>query len=125
MSFDVKTLEASISQLNDALEYLREHTKDASCSKDTLLKLELALEEAIVNIMKHGYGDKAGSISMKCSLVGEKCTISLKDQGRPFDQSKHESQDGHGLKILRALIDEMKYERVNEENILTLTKLLR
>jgi anti-sigma regulatory factor (Ser/Thr protein kinase) len=87
--------------------------------------------------VKHGYSpDEEGSIEIQCKLLNEnKAAVLIKDQGKPFDQSKHPAVDttsnledrrqgGLGLYFIRELVDEIYYEYKDGFEILTMVKYL-
>lgn len=48
--------------------------------------LRLVIEEIATNIVKYGYDDaNRGTIQLACHLANSKLTITIRDQGRPFD----------------------------------------
>ena len=97
-----------------------------------LKQFEVAAEEATVNILHYSH---ASEIDM--TLTGQRqsqsLTITLQDDGLPFDPTAHLSNDkatderqvgGMGIHLIRQIVDQMHYERREEKNILTLVKLL-
>ena len=75
----------------ESLEPLRElalaAAQDAGLGTDALGRVELALEEAVVNISRHAY-DPPGSGELALSalaLPGGGLRLVLEDRGRPFD----------------------------------------
>ena len=105
----------------------------AGMDKRTLKKTELAVEEAVVNIIKHSH---AAGITMNMSLQSEALNIQLSDDGKPFDPTKQETTapekavaerriGGLGIALMRQTADELHYRREEGRNILTITKHIR
>ena len=98
--------------------------------KKTLKKLELAAEEAVVNILHYS---QANEIEMVLSIQNSAFSIQLSDDGVAFDPTKHKPNEkatherqigGMGISLIRQIVDEIHYERANDRNVLTLVKLL-
>jgi len=96
--------------------------------KRTLKKLEVASEEAVVNIVRYSQATK---IEMALSLQNSAFSIQLSDDGVAFDPTAHEVKTdaveerqigGMGISLIRQIADEVHYERVNEKNVLTIAK---
>ena len=93
-------------------------------------KLEVAAEEAVVNIFHYSQATEIGiAITQQPSAV----SLQLMDDGVAFDPTVHvpnanateERQiGGMGISLMRQITDEMHYERAGEKNILTLVKKL-
>ena len=100
----------------------------------TLRKLEMALEEAVVNIMSYSH---ATEIELRISNeeiqnTNSELRIMLTDDGIPFDPTSTENDmsisieerevGGCGISMLRQMVDELQYQRTNEKNQLTIIK---
>ncbi len=101
---------------------------------DLLFKINLVLEELCVNIINHGEIDDEEPIKVALSSDEHNVTIEISDQGKPFDPSIGGPPDqlsmsvdqrpigGLGIHFVRNLTDEMRYQRVDSSNRLTLVK---
>ena len=115
--------------------------------KRTLKKLEIALEEAVVNIMSYSQATEIvlqlhysieGLAEERLLSTGRKngqqsvVNITLTDNGVPFDPTRSECDPaktieerqigGLGISLLRQMTDELHYQRMNERNQLTIIK---
>jgi serine/threonine-protein kinase RsbW len=101
-------------------------------------KLELAVDEACANVIEHAYGsDSTHEVTVKAKLDSESVQIEIIDTGRGFDPAAIEQVDleqmihkrksgGLGLRLIRSLMDEVKYEIVpGEKNELRMIKRLK
>lgn len=105
-----------------------------NASPDALYLVRLAIEELVLNCIKYGYDDNADhTILIKLSVTGELLTITVIDDGHPFDPLTAPPPDlsvdlldrpigGLGLHMLRELADHFSYRRCDNTNQLTLTK---
>lgn len=96
--------------------------------KRTLKKLEVAAEEAVVNILHHS---QATTIELALSHPSSAFCMQLSDDGIPFDPTGHIPQHdavetrqvgGLGISLIRQIADEMRYERSDDKNHLTIIK---
>ncbi len=100
--------------------------------------VQLAVDEAITNIIEHAYsGKKTGEIIVKCKMDNSKkeFTVKLKDKGKPFDPKAVLAPDtnaavderkvgGYGIFFIKTLMQNIKYDFSEKGNELTLTKKL-
>ena len=97
-------------------------------------KLRLAVEEAVVNVMEYAYSaSRVGSIEVRVMTDGHLLKVMIIDMGAPFDpttiakadtslSAKERKIGGLGIFLVREIMDSINYERVDDRNILTLTK---
>ena len=102
---------------------------------DTLtMQLNLAIEEAVVNIMNYAYpsGTK-GEIRIEAQLFSDTLRFTISDSGVAFDPTAKGAVDtslgtnergigGLGIHLVRKLMDTVEYERHGNLNVLVLTK---
>jgi len=96
----------------------------------TIFGIRLALEEALVNAIKHGNRmDKAKKVTICYAIDKNECLISVEDQGEGFDpdavpdptaDENLEMPHGRGLVLMRAYMDEVTFNR--KGNRVTLRK---
>lgn len=131
-----KIFYAQLDLLHPMLSWIRGAFKEAGFDEPIVRKLELAMEEALVNIMHHAYQDKPGDIDVQITSVSrQSVTITLKDEGPPFNplEKKREVVDpstpveeieegGLGILFMKTYMDNISYQRQGLNNILVLTK---
>jgi len=102
------------------------------------MPINLALEEIVTNVMMYAYPNKKdGKVFVeyneKDDRSGKQLIFTVSDSGIPFDPTKQEEADitlsaeeraigGLGIHLVRQLMDDIRYERVDGKNILTLIK---
>lgn len=97
------------------------HIGQLKYSDDDLFAIHLAMEEAIVNAVKHGNKqDPAREVIIEYDLTPEKIDLWVTDQGRGFD-SNHLADprlgdniyktNGRGVLLIRSYMDSVKYNR--------------
>ena len=120
-------IHAVTSQLSDAISFVSSCA--APVTKD-IWKIELAVEEALVNIIEHGYCDESQKIHIQCNTTSNMFTVQIADTARPFNPTTYSGpseepfERGRGIRLMRAVTDRMEYYRDDQINILTLKKLI-
>ncbi|MCR5820327.1 MAG: ATP-binding protein [Bacteroidaceae bacterium] len=99
--------------------------------------VNVAVEEAVANAISYAYPDGVkGKVVLKVLKCGERLIFEVRDQGRPFDPTAKDVPDisesaekrkigGLGIFLMRHYMDEIRYERRDNENILTLIKTIK
>lgn len=114
-------------------EYVENLAQRSGINGKRLIQLSVALEEVVVNIINHAYGQKGrGDILVGFDDQAEAVVVSLSDTGLAFNPLEAAEPDvemalldrpigGLGIMMVKKLMDEVHYERRNNENILFLT----
>lgn len=124
---------SEISRLNDFIE---EIGNEFSLTQDIVFNLNLVLEEAIVNIINYAYPKEDHEwIFLSAKLHEGSIILVLTDTGKEFDPTLAPEVDvtlsadereigGLGIFLIRQIMNEVKYERIEGKNVLTLEKKL-
>ena len=101
---------------------------------EAALNLNLALEEAVTNVIMYAYPEGTdGVVNIDATVDGKNVSFVITDNGIAFDPTAKEEIDiaagiderpigGLGIHLVRTIMDEVSYERKDEKNILTITK---
>ena len=104
---------------------------------DTLFEIDLAVEEASANIVRHAYGPgHAGDILLRVETADDVVRITLTDWGLPFyawsvapfdvnAMVETRAKGGMGLRIIHSLMDDVVRETTSAPggpNVLKLSK---
>lgn len=107
--------------------------RENDISPDKLFNVQLAVEEAVANVMNYAYPEQTG---MPITITASQCDGSLsfviEDNGVEFDPTKQNNPDletdpmetdlgGMGIYLIKQLMGEVTYQRIDDKNILTLT----
>ena len=131
------TMDASLSNLEQALAFVDETLEQMDCPMKQQMQVDLALEEAFVNVANYAYGGETGPVTL--SVLAEETgqvTITLTDRGTPFDPLGREEPDlslpaeereigGLGIFMVKKSMDEVHYAYQDGQNILTMVKYIR
>jgi serine/threonine-protein kinase RsbW len=124
-------LPAKLSSLASFREFVDRSAAAAGAGRELLLRIELVLEELLVNHLLHAYGSGEGESEVACfrRAPGYFC-LEVVDEAAPFDPLGHASPDltlapgdrpigGLGIHMVRSLADEISYRREAGKNVLT------
>ncbi len=130
----------SITLTNDVQEvprlnvFVDEVCEDMGCDMETTMRMNLAIEEAVVNVIDYAYpSGTVGSVDINVTVYDNHMEFVISDSGTPFDPTKKEDVDislpveerrigGLGIHLVRQLMDKINYERKDGRNVLTLIK---
>ncbi len=122
---------ATIPQLHDFIDTV---AAEAHLDDSLAMSLNLAIEEAVVNVMNYAYPqDTMGTVNVVASVVGDWLQFVISDTGQPFDPTQQADADitssaekrpigGLGIFLVRQIMDTVNYKRSDGKNILTLRK---
>ena len=103
-------------------------------TKSELNALTISIDEAITNIIEHGYDNApSGSITLNINAKRDRVIVELIDHGKSFDPNQVSDPDipqyvqirkrgGLGIFIIRKFMDDIQYATVDRENTLRLIK---
>jgi sigma-B regulation protein RsbU (phosphoserine phosphatase) len=130
----VKKLEiqASLENLNKALDFINTELEQRGCPRDIQGKIEIAVEEIFVNIVNYAYSPGVGGVVIFISVT-DKTVIRFEDTGRPYNPLEKSEPDfnkplmerdigGLGVFLVKKMMDKVEYNRVGNKNILVMTK---
>ena len=124
----------NISEITRLYEFIEELGNDFSLSPDIVFNLNLVLEEAVVNIINYAYPkEEHQSIYLSARMHEGSIVLVLTDTGKEFDPTAAPEADvtlsaddrqigGLGIFLIRQIMNEVKYERIEGKNVLTLEK---
>ena len=125
---------AVLEELPHILLWIRQPLLEAKVDPRWIQQLELAAEEAIVNVIRYAYPKEKGEVEVRLAVSSQGIELTLRDRGSPFNpltdappvdiQSPLEErgEGGLGVFLMRQCVDELHYQREQEGNVLTLIK---
>ena len=125
--------QATIDEIEIILEAVEYFGEQEDWEPALTFKVKLAIEELGINIANHGRVDDIPEIEIVVDSSPEKLTITIEDDGRPFDPlhdapppdltSALEDRPvgGLGIHFVREMMDEMTYRHEDGKNCLALT----
>lgn len=131
------TLPNDISTIPQLSEFIEGIGDELCLEMSVLMSLNLALEEAVVNVMEYAYPpDVQGDVTIEAIANETQLEFIISDSGIPFDPTKKEAVDttlsaeerpigGLGIHLVREIMDSVKYEYKDHKNILSLSKTIK
>jgi len=99
-----------------------------------VIDLRVVAEEVLTNVAKYAFDPGvAPAVELRVSFTEAAALLEFRDEGRAFDPLAEPPPDlelapenrplgGLGLTLVRALVDEARYERQDAANVLRLVK---
>lgn len=129
------TFPATYESLAAISKFVIAAAESAGLDEKAVYSLQLAVDEACSNIIEYAYEDvEAQEITCTCRVSDRSITVTLRDEGRPFNPEEAPEPDlcspleerqvgGLGLYFIRQLMDEVYFScSPDGGNVLTLVK---
>jgi len=130
----IKKLPAELSSLHEFQAFIAGMAGETGLTPDTINRLELVAEEALVNIIKHAYSSPSdGDVEVRLTAdAGPSLIVEILDAGVAFDPLQKPDPDisaglderkvgGLGVFMMHKMTDRLAYRRDQNRNILTMT----
>lgn len=116
--------------------FVDEACEAAELDMSTTIKMNLAIEEAVVNVMSYAYPNgMKGAVDIDALVTDDELKFVISDKGTPFDPTQQAEVDtslsaeertigGLGIHLIRQIMDTIHYEHTDDRNVLTLSKKL-
>lgn len=131
-SIVVDAINENIETVND---FIHESLTKFKVSDQTLMEVDLAVEEIYVNIANYAYNPDIGKAEIRCEVTEKPLTICVEflDGGVPYNPLENEDPDitlsaeersigGLGVFLVKQVMDTIDYQFKNNKNILTIKK---
>lgn len=128
-----KIFDARLSELSNMIRWIRSNIQLKKINEKQIKKIELACEEALVNIISYAYPGKKGQIEIHLDLsLDNRIEITIIDQGNFFNPLLEErvvdpevplekrTVGGLGIVMIKQVMDEVHYNRQGSSNVLRL-----
>ena len=117
-----ESFSSAFEQLEEIRLFVREacsRVAETNLDSDDRLRVELAVNEAAANVMKHAYqGDTDKRLDIEVDVAANLLAVRIYDTGRPFDEHAvplpsfdGSREDGFGLYIMSQVFDEVDHSR--------------
>ena len=129
------TIETNRDELARIVSALEEFGEQESWTPDLIFRVNLVIEEWVLNVMDYGYDGGDNEIELKLTSEPDSLTIEIVDAGKPFDPL-HDAPEpdldssiedrpvgGLGVYMVRTMMDQTHYRREEGKNHLTLVAL--
>ena len=129
-------LKNEISEISKLAVFIEELGEELHLTPDLVFNLNLVLEEAVSNVILYAYpkGEQQ-EISLSANVSDNNLVFVLTDSGKEFDPTQAPDADitlsaeerqigGLGIFLIRQIMNQIEYQRIDGKNVLTLGKQL-
>lgn len=126
-------LHNTITEVEKLAPWCEQIGEENSLGMPEIFQLNLALEEAVSNVINYAYPEQEGMpISLTMSSEDNTLVFTLTDEGIPFNPLESKEPDlslsaeerpigGLGIFLVKQLMEKVEYKRAEGKNILTMT----
>ena len=115
---DQKIIDSDIENIAGARHWAAQHAEVAGFDKDAVFAIELAVGEAVTNIIRHAYDNQPGhEIHLSLTIDDTKFSLRILDFGRKFDPANEPlpnldtpREGGYGIFLMKKVMDEVTYD---------------
>ncbi len=127
------TLPATTGSISAFSQFVRGGAVAAGVAENEFGKLDLILEEILVNVARYAYSPESGSVEVAYAPAGpHQLRVEIADFGRVFNPLQADPPDlsrglaerpigGLGVFLVRSMVDSIAYRREGDRNILAFT----
>jgi serine/threonine-protein kinase RsbW len=127
------TIPADINEIPKVSSELEALMKNHGFPDEDILDTQLAVEEAVTNIVMHGYGNTGGDVAILFRASLGIVEIQLEDRAIPFNPLTLPEPDltsdvddrkigGLGIFLIRKVMNDIQYRFEDNKNILVMVK---
>lgn len=128
-------LEAVVENIPRATAFVSEELDKIGCPMKARAQIDIAIDELFGNIAHYAYPCGTGDavVQFEFDAPSRTAAVTFMDSGVPYDPLKKEDPDvtlpaeqrkigGLGIFLVKKTMDEMRYERRDGRNVLTIKK---
>lgn len=127
------TLQNDLKEVERLAKAVETFIQENGLKKEQIFPINLALEEAVTNIISYG-NIQNSTIAITFTLKGDELKITVEDRGQPFnpletsepdiseDDVDQRSVGGLGIHLIKNMMDAVSYQRQTDTNVLIMTK---
>ena len=129
------TLQATVENLDRVIAFVEENLESKQCPVKIMMQVQVAVEEIYVNIAHYAYDSEMGTATIRVEIGSDplQIIITFIDNGKPYDPLKKADPDtslsaeerqigGLGIFMVKKSMDDVKYQYLDGQNILTISK---
>ena len=127
-------LKNQVGELERVAVFIEEICEELGLGMELQMNLNLVMEEMVSNVIFYAYPEGTDAeIGLMAEYDGKELTFVLSDQGREFDPTLKEDADvdvnpidreigGMGIWIVKNIMNQVTYQRLEGKNLLTMKK---
>ena len=123
-----------VGELERVNQFVEEIGEELGLDMELQMNLNLVMEEMVSNVIFYAYPEgKVEDIELVAESDGKELTFVLSDKGKEFDPTLKDDADpdvnpmerdigGMGIYIVKNIMNQVTYQRLEGKNLLTMTK---
>ncbi|MCQ2428967.1 MAG: SpoIIE family protein phosphatase [Clostridia bacterium] len=132
---EIRFDEAAIDDITAVTEFVDGELEKMDCPMKTVIQINVAIDELYSNIVRYGYKNRKGPITVKVIRHEDADTVYIRfeDEGIPYNPLNRQDPDitlsaeereigGLGIFMVKKTMDDIRYKYENGHNILTIAK---
>ena len=129
-----KIIKNQVDELERVNQLVEEIGEELGLDMELQMNLNLVMEEMVSNVIFYAYPEgKTAEIELLAESDGKELTFVLSDKGKEFDPTAKADADpdvnpaerdigGMGIYIVKNIMNEVSYQRLEGKNLLTMKK---
>lgn len=124
---------AELAKLGMVTDFVNRIMEGCGYSDRFQMQIDIAVEEIYTNICSYAYPGSAGNIAVEVVAESGKLQLTFTDSGFAYDPLEKEAPDitlsaekrqigGLGIYMVRQIMDEVSYSRIDGKNVLCMVK---
>ncbi len=142
MAENILNVKANTDNLNEVTAFVDAFLEEHGCPMKVQMQIDIAVEEIFVNIANYAYEAEGGDAEIRIGMGkpdasegGREVFITFIDSGIPYDPLAKPDPDitlsaedrpigGLGIYMVKKSMSSVSYERKEDKNILTISKII-
>lgn len=127
------TVEAACGNLDMVTDFVNAALEQAGCPIRIQTQVDIVIDEVFSNIAKYAYAPEKGTVTVRMETDDNEMQITFFDRGKPYNPLLQNDPDitlpvekreagGLGLLLVKKMMDNVRYEYLNGQNMLCLKK---
>lgn len=133
-SIHTLSVDSSTKHLSEVRDFVASHAQHVGLSDKVIDEIQLAVDEAYTNIIKHAYKNTPSKpVQIEVGVDKHKLWISIKDEGASFKPENYHAPDilkriknkqrgGMGVYLIQKLMDSVQYNHKGGINEIRMVK---
>lgn len=128
---DTFLITSELARIVDARRWATGHARSAGFPEHDVWAVELALGEALANVIRHAYGGREDEeIRIALTIDAERLVLEISDSAAPFARETVPAEPldtlrtgGYGLQLIDELMDDVLYTSADNGGLIRMVKL--
>ena len=124
---------ADTDHLEEIINFIEQALNELDVQGEYCGPICVSLDEAVTNVVMYAYPKTKGNVKISIEKLNDRVLVEIIDSGAPFNPLDHPVPDvnvsiekrmigGLGIHLMRNMMDELNYRRIDDKNCLSLVK---